>query len=353
MSDNETRTQLKELTKVLENVKFMYLLGHDNPDPDCLASLIALRQLLKQKFKIRSRIIYGGEIGRAENRAMVDRLHIPLSRLDQVRIRKGAYFALVDTQPGNANHSLPEEAETLLVFDHHPQKAMKKQIFRDIREGLGATSTMMLEYLRVTKCDIDWSLATALAYALVSETQDLGREAKQDDINAYLQVLPLARLRTLSMIRYPALPKDYYLTLNRALHTTYYYKNLVVTRLGAIRNPDMVHQMADLFLRFERRSYSLTVGWTSEWILFSLRSSNYKARCGRMLQKMLRGRGHAGGHDMVAGGRIRCVNSNEKQKKETVDLVVSRFVRLVGHDGGMELLIPLTDYDDPVDVEIQ
>ena len=65
----------------------------------------------------------------------------------------------------------------------------------------------------------------------------------------------------------------------------------------------MIHQMADLLLRFERRSWSLCIGRTDEYILLSLRSSNVRARCGKMISRLVRGKGHAGGHDMVAGGR--------------------------------------------------
>ena len=326
------------LTEALSGVKKVYMLCHDNPDPDSLASMLALRRLLSRHFRIRSRMLYAGEIGRAENRAMVRQLNLPLTPLNEIRWRKNNWFALVDTQPGAGNHSLPEGAGVLMVFDHHPAKRPLNSVFYHIQDDLGATSTLMLNYLQQAKLEIDWRLATALAYALISETQDLGREARREDNQAYLSVLPKARLRILSRIKYPVLPQNYYQTLSQALENTFYYKNIIVTRLGHVGSPDMVHQMADLFLRFERRSWSLTIGWNDEWIFLSLRSSNLRAKCDRLIQKLVRGKGQAGGHDMIAGGRIDCRGMTESEKEAVEKLIIGRFMRLVAHNKEMELL---------------
>ncbi|MBN2290764.1 MAG: phosphoesterase, partial [Candidatus Glassbacteria bacterium] len=292
---------------------------------------------------IRSRMFYAGEIGRAENRAMVRLLKLPLTPLGDLRWRKNSWFALVDTQPSARNNSLPEGARTLMVFDHHPVKRPQNCVFSHIRDDLGATSTLLLNYIQQAKLEIDWRLATAIAYALISETQDLGREARREDNQAYLSVIPKTRLPVLARMKYPLLPHDYYLTLSRALDNTYYYKNIIITRLGHIDTPDMVHQMADLFLRFERRSWSLTLGWNDEWIFLSLRSSNLRAKCGRLIQKMVRGKGHAGGHDMVAGGRIDCSRMSEKEKEAVANLVIGRFMRLMAHNKDLGLLTPLIE----------
>ena len=342
MAIENLEEKFAELTEALSGVKNVYLLSHDNPDPDSLAGMLTLRYLLTRHFKIRARMLYGGEIGRAENLNMLRLLKIPLTPISQVRCRKNSWFALVDTQPASGNHSLPEDARVLLVFDHHPAKRPLNSVFSHIQDDLGATSTLLLNHLQQAGLEIDWRLATAQAYALISETQDLGREARREDIQAYLTVLPNARLRILSQIKYSLLSHDYYRTLSRALENSFYYKNIIVTRLGHITTPDMVHQMADMFLRFERRSWSLTVGWNDEWIFLSLRSRNLQAKCGRVIRKMVRGKGRAGGHDMVAGGRIDCREMTEEGKKAVEELVIGRFMRLVGHIKELELLTPIT-----------
>ncbi len=341
----DIKEKFAELTRALQKIKRVYLLCHDNPDPDSLASMMALRYLLSRHFKIRSSLVYGGEIGRAENRAMVRLLKIPVRNLESVRLRKNAKFALVDTQPEARNHSLPEDAKVVMVFDHHPPKKPMRSSFYHVCEDLGATSTLMFDYLQEAGIEIDRRLATALAYALITETQDLGREACRDDIRVYQKLIPKVKLRLLSNIRYSVLPQDYFQTLGKALNNTYYYKNIVVTRLGLVNSTDMIHQLADLFLRFERRSWSLCIGWSSDYILLSLRSSNMQARCGKMIAKLVKGKGSAGGHDMVAGGRINCNRMPEKEKIKTEELVISRFLRALGHGSSLEILSPVIDHN--------
>jgi len=274
---------------------------------------------------------------------MVRLLKIPVRSLESAWLRTNAKFALVDTQPASRNHSLPPGPRVVMVFDHHPLKKPMESSFYHVCDELGATSTLMFDYLQQAGVEIDWRLATALAYALISETQDLGREARREDIQAYQKLIPKVRLRLLSNIKYPVLPHDYFQTLGRALNNTYSYKNIVVTRLGPVETTDMIHQMADFFLRFERRSWSLCIGWNSDYILLSLRSSNMRARCGRMIAKLVKGKGTAGGHDMVAGGRIGCNGMSENEKIKTEELVISRFLRTLGHGSSLEILSPIID----------
>lgn len=355
MTIEHLKEKFEELSGLLEGKRNLYILCHDNPDPDSLACMFALRFLLKEHFRIRSRLLYGGVIARAENRAMVRLLKIPVTPLEQARLKKDAWYALVDTQPVAKNHSLPEGARVLMVFDHHPAKRPLRSQFTHVNEGLGATSTLILGYLRKAGLEPDWRLSTAIAYAIISETQELGRESSRDDIQAYLYALPRARLKTLSLIKNPPLPQSYFQAMQKALSRTFYYKNIVVTRLGKVHSPDMIHQMADLFLRFERRSWSLCIGWTDKYILMSLRSTNVRARCGRMIQKLVLGKGSAGGHDMMAGGRIPCNGMSEQEKRKTEELVISRFLRQFGNDSGPKLLVPIVKPEmdvtvpDPID----
>ncbi len=345
MACESFKERFAELSTRLSGIKSLYIICHDNPDPDSLAAMFLLRHLLRKHFRIGCRLLFGGVIGRAENRAMVRRLKIPVASLEQARLREGAWYAMVDTQPASKNHSLPPDARVLIVFDHHPLRRPLRSEFTHVEPELGATSTLVLRYVREAGLELDWRLATALAYAIISETQDLGRESSREDIQAYLYTLPRTRLHVLSQIRNPDLPQSYFQTLQRALSNTYCYKNLVVTRLGRVESSDMIHQMADLFLRFERRTWSLCIGWTGENILLSLRSSSVRARCGRMIQILVRGRGSAGGHDMMAGGRIACAGMKEEEIRKVEELVITRFLRQFRNGGGPRVLTPLVRPD--------
>ena len=70
-------TALAETTRIL-------ILPHNDPDPDAVASAIALRYLLEQRLNVEIRIAYHGIIGRAENKALVDYLGQPLEPLTAI-----------------------------------------------------------------------------------------------------------------------------------------------------------------------------------------------------------------------------------------------------------------------------
>ena len=352
MAIKRLQDKFAEMTSALKGVKNIAVLCHDNPDPDALAGMLALKLLFTRHFKIRTRLLYGGEIGRAENQAMVRLLKIPVVNIDSARIRKDTKFALVDTQPQFRNNSLPDGARVLAVFDHHPPPQKIGSVFFHVERELGATSSLIYNYIRHAGLEIDSRLATAFAYALISETQDLGRDASREDIRVYQELIPSASLRTLATIKHPLLSHEYFRHLHQGLETTYYYKNIVVTRFGYVENSDMIHQMADLFLRFERRSWSFCIGRTKKYILLSLRSSNLRARCGKMIARLVRGMGNAGGHDMVAGGRIPIDSSTESDIQRIEELVISRLLKYMGHTGDPDIMVPLVglDEEDPVTV---
>jgi nanoRNase/pAp phosphatase (c-di-AMP/oligoRNAs hydrolase) len=64
MSDKHKLTQLID---VLQGCKRIIIVTHDYPDPDCSASAMVLSYLLKHRFDIRSKIVFGGQVLRAEN----------------------------------------------------------------------------------------------------------------------------------------------------------------------------------------------------------------------------------------------------------------------------------------------
>src|SRR5690348_9561013 len=69
---------------------------HDYPDPDSLASAFGLKHLVRLVAGVDAEIVYGGVIGRTENREMVSRLRIPLRRVRRGDGRRGGPTALVD-----------------------------------------------------------------------------------------------------------------------------------------------------------------------------------------------------------------------------------------------------------------
>ena len=290
--------RLQKLKEVLKDVRRLVVLTHDNPDPDSISCAVALAAIVTQVFGIPTAARYSGIVGRAENREMIRALGLKIRMLSKNDIKSGDGVALVDCQPYTGNTSLPKNANVLIVIDHHSQRKTTKSPFVDVRDGYGATATILGEYLMVSGLAITSQLATALCYGISSETQRLGREATQNDMSIYMALFADASKKTLARI------ENYYATLNRALHQSYFYKNAVVSHVGDIIEPDFVPIVADLLLRCERISWSLCMGRFKDRIVISIRTNRKKSDAGNFLRKLIGKRGTAGGHDMIGGGQV-------------------------------------------------
>jgi nanoRNase/pAp phosphatase (c-di-AMP/oligoRNAs hydrolase) len=280
------------------------VLTHDNPDPDALAAAALLVRLLRRGFGRRALIAFGGLVGRAENREMVRALNLKLTHVRDLDWSDYRHCALVDTQPRTGNNQFPEDRRPDVVIDHHPlRKATAEAGWADVRTGYGATTTLVAEYLLACGVPLNRRLATALVYALRSETQDFSRGGTGPDRTIYDLYLPHADKRALARILHPRLPPSYFSELRQALANLESVGTLIVSHLGDLEQPDIVPQIADLLLRMEGKTWSLVTGRFGGRLYLSVRTSNPRADAGRLLRKLLARRGgKGGGHGVMAGG---------------------------------------------------
>lgn len=295
---------LTQLDEVLEGQQSLLIVLHNHPDPDALASGFALRYLAEKRYTLKAHIAYDGLISRAENLAMVRELRIPLKKISRVRFDQYDRIALLDSQPGQGNNSLPPDIACHILIDHHPANQDYALPFVMIAPDLGATATFLIRLLRASDLPLTTDLATALTYAIRSETQELGRETHDDDIDAYFLVYPKASMRKLSRISFPKLPRSYFAMLAKTLEQTSVFRHLLCTHIGEVPNPETVGEMADLLLRHQRISWVLCTGRFKQNLILSMRSSNPDAKAGKVIRQLVPEQHNAGGHDMFAGGKI-------------------------------------------------
>jgi nanoRNase/pAp phosphatase (c-di-AMP/oligoRNAs hydrolase) len=297
--------RFRRLVETLSGVERLLILTHDHPDPDALAAAFLLRRIARHALAIECEIGYGGLIGRAENRAMVAELRIPVRPIGEVRGDRYDAIALVDTQPGTPNHSLPADRSAQIVFDHHPQRRSTREVpFSDVRPGYGAVATMLAEYLPAAGLEADRRLATAIFYAIRSETQNLGRESTPADARLFAEIFGTVDNRLLSRIEQAPFTRDYVVILDEALRATRLYGDVAITPLQRVPYPDVPAELADLLLRVDGARAVLAMGGHRGQLYLSLRTRGTRANAGRLLQRIVGEEGRAGGHGRMAGGRI-------------------------------------------------
>ena len=325
------RERFEKIGEALKDTKRLIVVTHDNPDPDSISSALTLAYIAKAKFKVPSMVRYGGIVGRAENRAMIRVLKLRVKPFSNEEIKRGTDFACVDMQPRTGNSSFSLSKKPAIIIDHHSLRKTTHADYIDIRLEYGATATILTEYLLASELEISSQLATALSYGISSETQDLGREARETDIQAYLALFPMSNKKLLASIEHPKLPREYFITLNRAMHHSRIYKNAIATSLGEVDNPDFIPFIADFMLRCERLSWSICVGRFQNRIIVSIRTTNVHGHAGRFLRQLIGKRGTAGGHGMIAGGQVTCGTMEHDHCTEVEEELIKNFFKKLGH----------------------
>src|SRR5258708_27627227 len=109
---------------------------------------------------------------------------------------------MVDVQPS----FLEERFERVdLVIDHHPVEQPIRARIKDVRPSYGATSTILVEYLRAADIKITQRLATPLLYRIKSDTLGLERGGTKADLEAFSYLYLLANHNALPRIQRPQL----------------------------------------------------------------------------------------------------------------------------------------------------
>jgi nanoRNase/pAp phosphatase (c-di-AMP/oligoRNAs hydrolase) len=310
------------------------VLTHDNPDPDALASTAALAFLLEKRASLPTTVAFGGIVGRAENRALIQEMGVKFQRIESLDLPAGAAIVMVDTQPRAGNNSLPAGRIVSAVVDHHPPRPdTVAATFSDIRPEYGASCSMLVEYLRAAELEPEPRLATAMFYAIQSETMDLGREASRADVEASTYLYPLSDPEAISRIRHARVPASYFRSMHEALDAARRYGTVLAVYLTRLEYPDMVAEIADLFMQMAGIDWTIAIGRYREQLLMSMRTYDTRAHAGSLVRDAIGERGSAGGHGTFAGGRVPVRGLSDEEVDELGEEILADLLQALGVDG--------------------
>lgn len=285
-----------ELRTALEPCENLLILVQHDPDPDAIASGLALRTLLGRN-KTTAHIGSFGQVTRPENVAMVQLLGIEIAQVTAKTLRQYDGIALVDVQPPYFGDLLPKVDA---VVDHHPLVAEYVARYRDVRWAFGSTATIFVQYLQAVDAKITQRLATALYYGLKTDTLALERETTEADVEAFSHLYPLANHSLIRRMERPKLPlRDldafgYALRCRTTVGTTFF------THLGLVEREDVLPQFAEFCLQVEGMEWSLVSGIFAGNLIVSVRHTSHARSAGELVRTAFGAYGSAGGHRSMA-----------------------------------------------------
>src|SRR5947209_4832405 len=289
----------------LGQVTAVTFVSHFHPDPDSLGSMMGLAHLVETSLGIPTRLTRDGLISRAENRAMVDLLHLDLVPIHKLTWFDGEALVMVDSQPNTGRHSLVPSAPLYAVIDHHDTRGDLEGVpFVDVRRSLGATCSLVTSYLIEQNIAVPARLATGLLYGIETEVSGYPREASALDDRALLFLYPLADKDLLARIRNARLPQSHFECMLQALQSSFIYDRLIISWVNELPQPELAAEVVDFLIRFEEVDWAVCAGVYNDKLILSARAAKRGARAGEVLRQVVGKLGRAGGHDRRAGGAI-------------------------------------------------
>ena len=269
----------------------------DDPDPDAMASAMALRTLLGRN-KQTTPIFSFTPVTRPENRTMVHLLEIEIQPATPEALGEFDKIAMLDVQPpyfGDKIHRAD------IVIDHHPGYPAHDAKFQDVRPKYGATSTIMTEYMICADEHISERIGTALLYGIRTDTVMLSRRVTDDDVLAFTHLYPIANYSLLRQFERPELPLQFAKILARAMRRIEVKDGLVVLNLGRVARDDLIVQMADFCLQFEGVRWVAVAGKLGPNLVIAVRNhGNTRQPAGEAVKQLFGEIGSAGGHRDMA-----------------------------------------------------
>ena len=332
--ETKSRERLERLCEVMRGKRAMLIVLQDFPDPDAIAAAAALKELARVMADLSVSVACSGVVGRSENRALVRYMDINMLRMKKVDTDQFDLIAMVDTQPTTGNNDLSPEILPQIVIDHHPiNNTTRRCEFHDIRKHYGATATILYEYLTTAGIPPSTQLATALVYGIRSDTDDLGREISQYDVDAFVDLYPSVNHRIMGRMKMASLPDEYYVMLHTALEAARRYGSSIVADIGVIENPDMIGEVADLLLRGENCEWTLCFGCFEGRLLLSVRTAATDGDAGQVVTKLVAQKGTGGGHGAMAGGQINVDSATQTEMRSLEKMLLTRFLKQTGNEG--------------------
>jgi nanoRNase/pAp phosphatase (c-di-AMP/oligoRNAs hydrolase) len=295
----ETLKRVRALRTFAEAVPIVPILLHNDPDPDALASALAIRALLQGRPR-QTPIITLDEMTRPENRRMGELLDIQVTQVTTGELFGFDRVICADMQPRVLQ--FPERTH-LAIIDHHPREPSYQAEIADIRTHYGATASILTEYLRADdeRC-IGERLATALIYGIRTDTDNLSRGVSAADVAAFTFLLERADVPLLRRIERPALSDDAARAFGRAVAGLLLHNDLAVAFLGRMpmEESHLLPHIADFCLNIEQATWAAAAALLDGRLVITLRHLGGPPGAGDLARELCRTGGTGGGHVTMA-----------------------------------------------------
>ncbi len=332
-----TRARVQQYQRYFADADRVLIMLHNDPDPDAMASGLALRNVLR---RTKATAIIGAMQGvtRPENLRMMNLLDLHVEPITQQSLGVYDRVAMVDVQPHYFG-GLIDRVD--LVIDHHPEQPGYTAVFKDIRVDYGSTSTILTEHLRAVDVNISERTATAMLYAIKSDTLFFNRSTNRVDLEAFSFLYPLADAALIRKMEGAEITLERLQYVMRAYQGGAFADQVFCAFLGLSPREDFIPYIADFFLQVEDVKWTIIAGVVNESLVVSVRNLGYTRNAGEFVRRYFSDIGSAGGHRAMAKAVVPMRAFREKFGDLNGEGITARLRELAAeflqHDGAKDV----------------
>jgi nanoRNase/pAp phosphatase (c-di-AMP/oligoRNAs hydrolase) len=319
-----TRLRVQQYQRFLSDADRILILLPNDPDPDALASGLALRNVLRRTKQTAVIAAFNG-VTRPENQRMMNLLDIHVEIVTPAQLEDFERIAMVDVQPHYFGGTIDRVD---LVIDHHPEQSGYTAVYKDIRADYGSTSTILTEHLRAVDANISERTATAMLYAIKSDTLFFNRQANRVDIEAFSYLYPLADATLIRKMEGAEITEERLNFVIKAKQHGRMREQVFCTFLGSVPREDFIPYVADFFLQLEEVKWTIVCGIVGDSIVISVRNIGYSRNAGDFVRRSFSDIGNAGGHRSMAKAVMPIRAFHEKYGQLSVADLTERVIGL-------------------------
>ncbi|MHB8173972.1 MAG: DHH family phosphoesterase [Nitrospirota bacterium] len=299
-----TSALLEKMLESVDGARLLRVMIYGNPDPDALASAMALKQVLEGTAKggLKVEMNYTGAVGRPENASMIRQLKIPVTPISEAEARDADRIALVDSQPQFfQDFALPR---CDIVIDHHPLLMDQQVAFWDVRPEYLSTASIMTEYMRAAGIRLTRGMASALLYGIKTDSRNFMSELSIGDIGALRWLSKKSDRDIVKRIEFSQFSRDTLDYFSIALVRRRFVQGVMFAHLGPVPTYDVCVQVADFLIRVEHVEWALVTGVVATELVVVFRNDGVKKDAGYLARTAFGKIGSAGGHKSMGRANI-------------------------------------------------
>ena len=305
------RLKAKLMTNTLNNLvtkqDVVYLLTHQNPDSDAIASLFLMRQFIKERSsETQVKLIIDGNA--------TDEIKELITKIDMTDVMfntvvdktKKNLLVVLDTQSTKfiSHKILLKEIETKIVIDHHqtPVDYIKDAIFSWVEPSTSSTVELMCEIFNVYDISInDISLANLALLGVLTDTNNLKYRVDNNSIET-ISFLLRCGASISEQLEAQYLTKDLFKIKQMALSNVEFYANYSLVEVQGITDDIILSVIVNEQLKVKSIDAGVIVSKVEDYYKVKIRTN------GNINAKILIEEYSGGGHKEQAAGNLSAAN---------------------------------------------